>query len=86
MGSRNRPGLLNAALDRQLSANFNMFALMARNGLGDSPDASRCWRTISQLRSGSLANPKVRLKNKLGIMASYLGRRPFQMICRAVSI
>lgn len=84
--ARNRPGLLNAALDRQLSANFNMFALMARNGLGDSPDASRCWRTISQLRSGSLANPKVRLKNKLGIMASYLGRRPFQMICRAVSI
>lgn len=84
--SQNHPELIKAALDRQLSANFNMLALMTRNGLGDSPEATRCWHTISRLRAGSLADPKVRIKNKLGIMASYLGRHLFQAICRAVTL
>ncbi|MDE6490834.1 MAG: glycosyltransferase [Muribaculaceae bacterium] len=83
---RNRPELIKAALDRQLSANFNMLALLTRNGLPDSDEAARCWATISQLRATSLINPKVRLKNKAGIIASYLGRRLFQAICRTVPL
>lgn len=79
------PQLLPAAHDRKLSANFNMMQLLSANGYGDSPHADRCWRNIKKLRYGSLVNPKVRVKNKLGIIASLFGRKAFQLICRAVS-
>lgn len=71
-----RPSLLPAARDRRLSANFNMFGLIAVN----DPRLQRyrresegCWRLIREYRAASLRDPKVRLKNKLGILCSYLG-------------
>lgn len=67
--------LLPAARDRKLSANFNMFVLLTRNGYAHSEHADRCWRNIKALRMGSLLNRNVRLKNKLGILASLPGRR-----------
>lgn len=79
------PMLLPAAHDRKLSANFNMMQLLSANGYGDSPHADRCWGNIKKLRYGSLVNPKVRIKNKIGIIASLFGRKVFQLICRAVS-
>lgn len=77
------PDLRRAALDRQLSANFNILSLIESNraliGCAEKGEAARiagrCWQKIRELRGGSLRNPNVRLKNKLGIIASYLGGR-----------
>ncbi|MCM1077580.1 MAG: glycosyltransferase [Bacteroides sp.] len=70
------PQLQRAARDRRLSANFNMFCLLALHDRhGDFDDVSReCWRVIKSYRRESLADPRVRMKNKLGILASYGGR------------
>ena len=70
--AKNRPDLLPAARDRRLSANFNIFALASNNKECDVADT--CWRVIKKYRKESLFNPKVRLKNKIGIMISYFGR------------
>lgn len=78
------PMLRRAARDRQLSANFNILTLIEanRHKIPSSQSeealrlADRCWRNIKELRGDSLRNPKVRLKNKIGILASYLGGRP----------
>ncbi|MDE5712831.1 MAG: glycosyltransferase [Muribaculaceae bacterium] len=81
----NCPRLLPAARSRQLSANFNILGLIAANRnhikeRGLSEEAGRiacdCWNKIKELRGESLRNPSVRLKNKTGILASYLGGRP----------
>ena len=76
------PELLPAARDRSLSANFNMFVLLVSNGYSHSLHADRCWNNIKSLRFGSLFNRHVRLKNKLGILASLPGRRFFSVIIR----
>lgn len=77
------PALHRAALDRQLSANFNILALIEANRAGikegEKEEVGRialsCWQKIKELRGKSLRNPHVRLKNKLGIIVSYLGGR-----------
>lgn len=74
------PTLLRAAQDRKLSANFNILALLAVNGHSNSSHALRCWQNIKSLRFRSLCNSKVRRKNKLGILISYLGRHFTQSI------
>ncbi len=66
------PELLSAARDRKLSANFNIFNLATKNG--ERATADRCWKVIKKYRCSDLFNPKIRLKNRLGILASYLGR------------
>lgn len=79
--SRNYPSLSLAARDRQLSANFNIFGIISTNlsSLSGSEAEQavaireQCWSKIKELRGKSLLNPKVRLKNKVGILASYLG-------------
>ena len=78
------PKLLRAARDRHLSASFNMFALLCRNGMAGSKAADRCWLSIRSLRSSSLLNPRVRIKNKVGIIASLTGRRIFTIIARYI--
>lgn len=79
-----RRALLPAALSRQLSANFNILALLAAN---DSPTLSQeektrreelkkgCWEKIKELRKAMLRNSNVRIKNKLAILLSYTGGR-----------
>lgn len=74
--AENYPSLLPAAYDRELSANFNIFVRMHANGAVDRATADRCWKRIRELRRGSLFNRHVRLKNKVGIIASYIGGRP----------
>lgn len=76
------PDLLPAAKDRRLSANFNMFALCSINK--DPENASKCWDYIKQNRQNSLMNPKVRKKNKIGIMLSYCGKKAFNLIARRI--
>ena len=81
--------LLPAAKDRQLSANFNILGLIAANGMTHDPAtaaiAASCWKKIKELRGESLRNPNVRLKNKVGILASYLfGRKGVELLSKLV--
>lgn len=69
---KNDPQLLRAARDRRFSAYFNMFILSAKAGM--ETEAERCWEVIKAERHDELRNPKVRRKNKIGALASYLGR------------
>lgn len=74
------PAIVPAAKDRKLSANFNMLALMSLYKSDDESSIRRCWDNICKLRWNSLFNPKVRLKNKLGILVSLFGEKAL-MIC-----
>lgn len=80
----NEPCLLPAARDRRLSANFNVFILASLNGAGQ-PLTEQCWKQIRQYRRESLFNRRVRLKNKLGIILSYLGRRPLLSVAKMLN-
>lgn len=75
-----------AARDRRLSANFNIFGLCANSGEERySGVMEECWNLIRRYRFRSLMNPKVRLKNKLGILASYAGgKRLIRLLARKV--
>lgn len=66
--------LRRATDDRYLSAAFNVFLLTARRP-AYRDIADRAWQIIRRFRTASLCNPHVRLKNKAGILLSYLGRR-----------
>lgn len=68
------PCLVKAAKDRKMSANFNILALMAINQVEDPTTESRCWNNIKQLRWGRLIDPRVRLKNKIGVLVSLEGK------------
>ncbi|WP_300503556.1 glycosyltransferase family 2 protein [uncultured Duncaniella sp.] len=78
----NHPSLLPAARDRRLSANFNMLCLLAIHDCeGRYADvADRCFALIKSYRRASLFNPRVRLKNKIGILLSYLGRGGLRIV------
>lgn len=80
--TRNHPELVKAARDRRLSANFNIFALASQHD--DREVADRCWSIVKQYRNESLFNPRVRLKNKGGILLSYLGKRVFALAGKIV--
>ena len=69
------PQYLEAVRSRLLSAYFNILLLSHQDKENDhSKLEDRCWQGIKRLRHGCLSNPEVRRKNKLGILASYLGR------------
>lgn len=78
--ARQYPELLPSTLDRHLSACFNIMLLLHRNrshvSTEDRPEAARisllCKHTIRRLRGGRLLDPRVRLKNKLAILLTYL--------------
>lgn len=65
--------LVPAAHDRALSAAFNILKLMRANGVKNPEIASRCKAIIRRYRRESLLNPRVRVKNKAAILATYLG-------------
>lgn len=75
------PCLLAAARDRRLSAAFNILMLNARHGC-DTDVQRACYAIIRERRRASLLNPRVRLKNKLGIAASLLGPRFLALLSR----
>ncbi len=66
------PSLSRAARDRRFSAHYNIFIEASR--AGKSGVADRCWQVIKSTRKAELLDSRVRLKNKLGAMLSYLGR------------
>lgn len=71
---RRFPAISAAASDRRMSACFNMYLMLS----GRKEDnyrriAAECWAEIKKRRRQSLLNPRVRLKNRLGALLSYLG-------------
>ena len=77
------PELLPAARDRRLSANFNILTLLERQNRADYEDMkAKCWDIICRYRRQSFFNPRVRLKNKLGIIASLFGRGFYRVLSR----
>ena len=76
------PGLHPAALDRQLSAAFNIYGLLARYSPDRDEDMKYCWGRIRANRRASLLNRRVRLKNKAGILLSYLGPSVLRHVMR----
>lgn len=66
------PGLLRAARSRRFSAYFNIFVEATRHS--DKELASLCYSKIRQERLAILTDPKTRLKNKAGALASYFGK------------
>lgn len=85
--SENCHRLVPAAQDRALSAAFNIFNLIAENRL-ELPDVERrCKSTIRRYRWASLCNRRVRFKNKLGIMITYIGGfRLLKLVARLCKI
>lgn len=75
MVERSDDRLIRAASDRMLSANFNIFLLLNKYGLANDRQTAQCWTVIKSLRATSLFNRNVRIKNKVGILLSYLGMR-----------
>ncbi len=71
--------LLPAAYDRKFSANMNILWLMSTTGISSVEIVNRCWSNIKELRLSSLFNRRVRLKNKIGAIASFGG---LWLLCR----
>ncbi|MBQ6166002.1 MAG: glycosyltransferase family 2 protein [Muribaculaceae bacterium] len=69
------PQYLKAARSRLLSAYFNILLLSQQDHSQDySQLQNRCWAGIKRLRCQCLLDSQVRRKNKIGILASLLGR------------
>lgn len=62
-----------AALSRAFSAYFNFFLLATAYRKPELAD--RCWKFITANRRDILADRHVRMKNKIGALLSYFGRR-----------
>ena len=67
------PALESAARSRRLSAAFNMYGLMASEPRSFALERRRVWGIIKDLRGSAMRDPRVRLKNKFAILATYLG-------------
>lgn len=77
------PEALAAARERRMSAAFNMLALKAANpGCVPAEVAELCRQVIRERRRDSLTDKNVRLKNKAGILLSYLGFGVFEAVAR----
>lgn len=69
------PQYLRAVRSRLLSAYFNILLLSNQDKSGDYKQLQeRCWQGIKRLRRDCFFDTNVRKKNKLGIIASLLGR------------
>ncbi len=69
------PQYLAAVRSRLLSAYFNILLLSNQDKGADHRQLQdRCWSGIKRLRWGCLSDRNVRLKNKIGIIASLPGR------------
>lgn len=74
--------LLRAAQDRRFSAHFNMLVEMTRHRINNTAQIERCLKVIKEQRLYELTDGKVRLKNKIGALLSYLGMPAIRMICK----
>ena len=73
---------LPAVRSRLLSAYFNILLLSQQDHNHDYTQlADRCWQGIKRLRWGCFKDGNVRIKNKLGIIASLAGRT---VLCKLI--
>lgn len=70
---QNQKSLVAAAQSRKFSANMNILCLMLGNGIRNENVIDRCWKNIKELRASMIFNPRVRMKNKMGALLSYIG-------------
>lgn len=80
--SRNIPELSVAAADRKFAANFNIFILASREHQTNLAD--KCWKVIQNYRKSVIRDSRSRLKNKVGAILSYTGRKFLLLISRYV--
>lgn len=81
--TRHYPSLERAAADRRFSAHFNILMLLLAGHINDPASERRCIEVIRSLRMAELTDPNVRLKNKCGALASYIGL-PFLRILASI--
>ena len=79
------PSLNKAAADRRFSAHYNMLLLMMKNGVDDKEALDRCYAVIREKRRGVLMDKNVRVKNKMGALASYGGKGFLKLLSRLYS-
>ena len=79
---REYPEIVRAARDRRFSAHYDMLVRMIRGNVDNAEAMERCWRVIREERGRTLRNPEVRLKNKLGALASYFGKGLIRLLAR----
>lgn len=80
--SEKYPSLAAAALDRRFSARYNMLLLLLKHEPGRSDRIGECLGFVKEGRLRALKDPKVRLKNKLGALASYGGLPLLRLLSR----
>lgn len=80
--SRNVPELSLAAADRKFAANFNIFILASREHQTNLAD--KCWKVIRNYRKSIICDSRSRLKNKVGAILSYTGRKILLLVSRYV--
>ncbi len=76
------PALSRAANDRRFSAHFNILVEMLRQGIDNPNQRERCIKVIKEQRLKELTDGKVRIKNKLGALVSYLGMPAIKLLCK----
>lgn len=75
---------LESAIDnRTISVAFNIMKLIARSDKKDSAIEDICWSRIKALRRKNFFDKNVRLKNKIGILVSLLGKRMTRLAFKA---
>lgn len=79
------PDLAKAASDRRFSAHFNMLLLMLKYGIDDPRSFSRCLAVVKEGRRAAILDSNVRLKNKLGAIASYGGKGFLKLLSKVYS-
>lgn len=76
--------LRRAALARSFSAYYNIFNLAVTN---EQPEiADSCHSFITEHRAAIIADRRVRLKDKLGALLSYCGRRAMELAAQTLNI
>lgn len=81
---KNAPTLVPAARDRRFSANFNVLLMLLKYKQNRPEIMRRCIDTIRSERWNELANPKVKIKNKIGALASFGGVRFLKLLNRII--
>ena len=80
------PDLMAAARDRRFSAHFNVLTLLLAYGEKRPETEARCLKVIKNDRLRELCDSRVRLKNKLGALASYGGMPMLRMLVKLMKI
>lgn len=76
------PEISAAAHDRRFSAHYNMLLLMMRHKVKNPQAIARCMGVIKAGRKRALLDREVRVKNKLGALASYGGRPLLRLLSK----